>query len=67
MVAGAYKNVKAGILQTSFNSIYNLTDHVGLLFGITYFDANIEIEKEDFNHILTYGYKGVTAGVYFAF
>ncbi len=66
-VAGAYKNVKAGILQTSVNALYNVSDHVGLLLGLTYFDANIEIEKETLEHKVVYGYKGATAGVYFTF
>ena len=66
-VAGAYKNVKAGILQTNFNVLYNITDHVGLLLGITYFDADIVIEKETLEHKVVYGYKGATAGLHFAF
>jgi len=66
-VAGAYKNVTAGILQSSFNTMYNITDYFGLLLGITYFDADIRIEDEKLEHKIIYGYKGVTAGLYFAF
>jgi len=66
-VAGAYQNVKAGILQTNFNVLYNITDHIGLLLGITYFDADIMIEKETLEHRISYGYQGATVGLHFAF
>lgn len=67
IVGGQFQNIKAGILQTNINTFYNLTEHIGLRLGLTYFDAGISIDDSDAVYKVDYGYKGLAAGVHFSF
>ena len=67
LVGGTYNEISAGILQSSLGALYAVSDHVGLILGLTYFDAIINIDNDAVNTKITYGYKGVSAGVHFAF
>ena len=66
-VAGSYEDVSAGVLQTSLNAIYEITDHVGLAFGLAYFDADVTIEDDVEKTEIAYGYDGGFVGVHFIF
>ena len=66
-VAGSYEDVSAGVLQTSINAQYRFTDHVGLMFGLAYFDADVEIEDDIEKIDITYGYNGGYIGMHFIF
>ncbi len=67
IVGGKYQNIKAAVLHTTISSIYNVTDHIGLRLGLSYFDATIAIDNPEAFYKVNYGYKGVNAGVHFAF
>lgn len=66
-VAGSYGDVSAAVLQTAINAQYKFTDHVGLVFGLTYFDADIEIEDNIEKIDIAYGYDGGFIGMHFIF
>ena len=66
-VAGSYEDVSAGVLQTSVHALYNFTDHVGITFGLAYFDADVVIEDDVEKIDIAYGYDGVFIGMHFIF
>ena len=66
-VAGSYEDVSAGVLQTSLNAQYRFTDHVGLIFGLAYFDADVVIEDTVEKIEVAYGYNGGFIGMHLMF
>jgi hypothetical protein len=66
-VVGSYEDVSASVLQTGINAQYRFTDHIGLLFGLAYFDADIEIEDDLEKKDISYGYDGGYVGMHFMF
>ena len=66
-VRGSYEDVSAGVLQTSVNAQYRFTDHVGIAFGLAYFDADVEIEDDVEKIDVVYGYDGGFIGMHFIF
>jgi hypothetical protein len=66
-VAGSYEDVSAGVLQTSVHALYRLSDHVGLAFGLAYFDADVVIEDDIDKKEISYGYDGGFIGLHFIF
>ena len=66
-VAGSYEDVSAGVLQTSILAQYRFTDHVGLAFGLAYFDADVVIEDSIDKKEISYGYDGGFIGMHFIF
>jgi hypothetical protein len=55
------------VLQTEINAQYRFTDHVGLVFGLAYFDADIVIEDDTDKKDISYGYDGGFIGMHFMF
>ena len=66
-VAGHYEDVSAGVLQTTINAQYRFTDHIGLMFGMAYFDSDVEIEDDVEKIDINYGYNGGYIGMHFIF
>jgi hypothetical protein len=66
-VAGSYEDVSAGVLQTSINAQYRFTEHIGLAFGLAYFDADVVIEDDVDKKEIAYGYDGGFVGMHFVF
>jgi hypothetical protein len=66
-VAGSYEDVSASVLQTAINAQYKFTDHVGLVFGLAYFDADVVIEDAAEKINVAYGYDGGFIGMHFMF
>jgi len=64
-IAGSYQDVSAQIFQTSILSRYQFSKHVGLLFGITYFSAEVDIREPDELLEISYGYDGLFLGLHF--
>jgi hypothetical protein len=65
LVAGTYEDVTAGILQANIFSRYQFSKHVGLLLGLTYFSADIDVEDNDELIEVSYGYDGIFVGLQF--
>ena len=66
-VAGSYEDVSASVLQTSLNAQYRFTDHIGLIFGLAYFDADVVIEDNTDKKEIAYGYDGGFIGMHLMF
>ena len=66
-VRGTYEDVSAGVLQTSVNAQYRFNDHVGIVFGLAYFDADVDIEDAVEKVEVVYGYDGGFIGMHFIF
>jgi hypothetical protein len=66
-VAGSYEDVSASVLQTGINAQYRFTSHIGLVFGLAYFDADIVIEDDIDKTEMSYGYDGGFIGMHFMF
>jgi hypothetical protein len=66
-VAGSYEDVSASVLQTSLNAQFRFTNHVGLVFGLAYFDADVIIEDNVDKKEIAYGYDGGFIGMHFMF
>lgn len=60
-----YEDVTATILQTLINGRYKLTNHIGVLMGITYFNAVVSIDEEKNLTDISYGYDGLFIGMFF--
>jgi hypothetical protein len=67
LIGGSYQDVSASVVQTTINSRYRFSRHTGLLLGLTYFDAEVDINDKDELTEISYGYTGAFIGVYFGF
>lgn len=67
IVGGSYDGISAQVLQTSINARYRLTNHVGILTGITYFISSINIDDKTDVTDITYNYGGAFIGMHFGF
>ncbi|MGD8933910.1 MAG: hypothetical protein PVF35_03965 [Gammaproteobacteria bacterium] len=66
-VIGSYEDVSATVIQAGINAQYRFTDHIGLVFGLASFDAQIDIEDDTDKQEVSYSYDGGYAGVHFMF
>ena len=66
-VGGSYQEVSATVFQTSVRATYHATKHIGLDIGITYFDADVTIDKETERQEVFYGYDGIYIGIHTKF
>ncbi len=67
LVHGSSRGVGATITQTSVNSMYRATKHVGIIMGISYFSASASIDDADQLTEIEYGYNGAYLGAHFIF
>ena len=66
-VAGSYEDVSATALQTGINAQYKVSEHVGIVLGIAYFDTDVVIEDDVDKKEIAYGYDGGFIGMHFVF
>jgi hypothetical protein len=64
LIFGSYDEVSAGVLQTSITSKYQISRNAGLLLGLTYFSADVEIDEADELTEVSYAYNGVFLGIH---
>ena len=67
LIGGSYQDVSAGVLQTNLNARYTLSRNFGLVIGLTYFDADVDIEDSEELIEVNYGYDGAYLGAHFIF
>jgi hypothetical protein len=67
LVGGKYQEVTATAWQTSLNTSYRFNRRVGVVMGVTYFDADVTVEDEKEKQEIVYGYSGLYAGVHLMF
>lgn len=63
MVGGSYQGISAGILDTSIRSGFEFSKHVGVIFGIQYFNASVTIDDDDLKTDVSYGFDGAFLGL----
>ncbi len=66
LMAGSYQDVSASILQVNINSLYQFNKHVGLLLGLTYFSADVDINDSLELLEVSYNYEGIFIGMHFS-
>ena len=67
VVGGSFGDISASVLQTSINGRYKLANNIGILMGITYFNAAVTIDDETYMTDISYGYDGGFIGMHFGF
>lgn len=64
LVAGSYEETSAWVLSTAINSTYQISENIGVVLGLTYFDADIDINEKDERTEINYGYDGLFIGLH---
>lgn len=67
LIFGSYNETSAKVLQSSMNVLYKANKHVGVLMGLTYFNASINVDDENELSEIFYGYNGGFIGMHFGF
>jgi hypothetical protein len=67
LIGGSYQDVSASVVQTTINSRYQFSRHTGLLLGLTYFDADVDINDDDEFTEISYAYTGAFIGLHIGF
>jgi len=66
-VGGRYQDVTAGVLSTTLLTRYQFNRRLGMLFGISYFGAEVTIEDSEERIDVDYGYSGAFIGLHMVF
>ena len=66
-IAGNFDDITAWVVNSSINTRYNFNKTFGVVFGITYFDADIKIEEERERTDISYGFDGLFLGLHAVF
>ena len=64
LVAGSYEETTAWVLSTAINSTYQINEYFGVVLGLSYFDADIDINEKDERTEINYGYDGLFIGLH---
>lgn len=67
LVGGSYQDIRGWVVNSTINARYQFSKHTGAVFGITYFDADINIEDESERTDVKYGYDGAFLGLHIVF
>ena len=66
-VGGKYQDVTAAVLSTTLLTRYQFNRRLGMLFGVSYFNANVKIEDDEERTDISYGYDGAFIGLHVVF
>jgi hypothetical protein len=66
-VIGSHDDLSANVFQTHINAQYRLNQRLGIIMGLTYFDADVVIEDDLEKQDISYGYDGAYIGMHFLF
>lgn len=64
LVGGSYEETSAGILSAAINARYKFSKHWGMLLGLTFFSAEVDIEDDKELQEIGYDYDGAFIGVH---
>lgn len=67
LVGGSFGDISGTVLDTTIRARRTFGDHVGMIFGITYFSANVSVDETDVRTDIAYGFDGVFLGLYLGF
>lgn len=62
-IGGSYDTISGLVIDTTIRVKYQISRHVGFIFGINYFDAELDIDDPDLKTEINYGFDGVAIGV----
>jgi hypothetical protein len=65
LVGGSYEDVEAEVFQGLVFSRYQFSRHAGLLLGLAYFSAEVDIEDSEELTEISYAYDGAFIGLHF--
>lgn len=66
-VAGKYDEVSGAAFEVRVRTRYSFNERLGAIFGVNYFDARINVDKQDKRTEITYGFDGIYAGLDISF
>lgn len=66
-VGGKYQDVTASVLSTTLLTRYQFNRRLGMLFGFSYFNADVKIEDDVERTDISYGYDGSFIGLHVVF
>jgi len=64
-ISGSYDDLSASISHTTIQALYRINRNIGVVMGLTYFDADIDIESSSKKRDISYGYDGAYIGMHF--
>ena len=64
-ITGSYEDLSATVFQASIHALYRFNQNIGVVMGVTYFDADIDIEDSSETNEISYGYDGAYIGMHF--
>jgi len=64
-ISGSYDDLSASVSHTSIQALYRINRNIGVVMGLTYFDADIIIESNSKKQDISYGYDGAYIGMHF--
>jgi hypothetical protein len=67
LVAGKYDEVSGAAFEVRVRTRYSFNKRLGAVFGVNYFDARINVDKQDKRTEITYGFDGIYAGLDISF
>ena len=67
LVAGKYDEVSGAAFEVRVRTRYSFNKRLGAVFGVNYFDARINVDKQDKRTEITYGFDGFYAGLDISF
>ena len=67
MVAGTYGDFSVQVFQADISARYKFTERFGLVTGLNYFNADVDIQKGTEKTEIKYGYDGFYLGLDFTF
>jgi hypothetical protein len=63
LVGGRYEDISAAVVETRVRAKYAFNQHLGLYFGINYFQGEIDINEDNQRTEISYGFDGVIVGL----
>lgn len=67
LVAGKYQDISGAAFEALVRTRYRFTKRIGAVFGVNYFDAGLDIDKENTLNEVRYGFNGVFGGIDLSF
>ncbi len=67
LVMGSFGDISGSAFQTEIYARYKVSKHIGVLMGVSYFSAAVDVEDNAETAEVSYGYDGASIGMHFAF
>jgi hypothetical protein len=67
LVGGEVNDINGFVVEANLNARYKLAKHLGLIFGVNYFNGDLDIKDTEQDQTIKYGYDGVYLGLDFNF